>query len=183
METTDLERLDHLIRSKAYDQLSESEEKWILEHLPNEIAYTKIRHIVLELSSEPVPKLARSSKADLMRQFKTKHASPTYNWLNYRIPAHLSFLVAIGLAFLIWWISPSREIIIEKPVTVQLPGRIDTLFIHSKPDTVFIDKVRRIEVPIYITKKEEASPEKDIKGSSMAEQHELDDFLVRSSSP
>ncbi|WP_422359571.1 hypothetical protein [Reichenbachiella sp.] len=183
MAMNDLEKFDHLIRTKTYDQLSEAEKQWVLNQLPDRESYAKIRNIILKLRIETTPKLAPSTKSDLMHQFKSKHNSAAYKWLNYKIPAHLSFLCAIGFALLVWWMSPSKEVIVEKAVTVQLPGRVDTLVIQSKPDTVFINKVHRIEVPVYITKKEESSPEMDIQGSSMAEQHELDDFLVSSSSP
>lgn len=104
-------------------------------------------------------------------------------WLSYKIPAQLSFIFALGLACLIWWAAPSKELIIEKPVTIQLPGCVDTLIVRPAPDTIFINKVLRVEVPVYVTKKEDTIREAESQGSSMAELQELDDFLVSSSLP
>lgn len=183
METNDFEKLDQLIKTKSFDQLSEQEKQWVLKLLPDIQVYTKVRHMITEVHTDATPKLARSTKIDLMHQFKTKHSSTSFGWLYYKLPAHASFLCAIGLALLFWLLTPTKEIVVEKPVTVHLPGRVDTLIVRSAPDTIYVHKVKRVEVPVYITQHEKMISEPNIQGSSMAEQSELDDFLVSSSLP
>jgi hypothetical protein len=180
MESRDFDKLDGLIRVKNYEALSVEERIFVSGQLGGEQAFTNLRSLVLEAQQSESLLVTSSVKADLVKQFKGKHQKTSFVWLGYRMPAYAQALLLIFVIVSVWFLKPTEQVIIDRAVTVQLPGKTDTLMIQLPADTVFIEKRIRVEVPVYITKTEadvKDSPEV-IKGSSLSDQQGLRDLLV-----
>lgn len=183
MEKTEFDKLDKLLQNKPFDELSVEEKFWVLEHLTDENTYSDIRKTIGALKMEKSMPVKKTTKSALMHAFKLKHAKQHPAWVEYKIPAYVSFLVICILSFAIWRLIPAKEIVNENPVTVQLPSRVDTLLVYVPADTVFIEKRIHVKVPVYVTRKDELPQEVSLKGANMAEQQELNDLFVISGTP
>jgi len=181
MESKDYYQLDELLRQKSYQQLTADELQFVSEQIGEEKSYSDLRELVLTARQSHSMPVNFSMKHDLVHQFRGKHQSKPFNWLSYKMPAYVNALLIVVAVIAVWYLKPVEQLIVEIPVTVQLPGKIDTLMIQSPADTVFVEKRIMVEVPVYITKTAEATSEglaQVIKGNSMSEQQGLRDLLV-----
>lgn len=62
---------------------------------------------------------------------------------------------------------------VKDPIVVELPGKTDTLIVEKPADTVFIERVVHVKVPVLMASEKPEQP-KQVNGSStMADQQEL----------
>jgi len=181
MENRAFDKLEELLRQKSYQQLTADELQFVSEQIGEEKSYNDLKEMVMTAQQSQSMPVGSSVKHDLVHQFKTKHQSTPFLLLSYKMPAYVNALLIAVAVIAVWYLKPTEQVIVDRPVTVQLPGKIDTLMIQSPADTIFIEKRIRVEVPIYITKTVEvpqvALPQV-IKGNSMSDQQGLRDLLV-----
>lgn len=182
MKSKNYNQLDVLLRQKSYQQLTADELQFVIEQLGDEKSYDDLKELVMTARQSQSMLVKSSLKLDLVSQFKAKHLqSIPFIWMGYKMPAYVNVLLVVVAIIAVWFLKPVEQVVTDRPVIVQLPGKLDTLVIQSPADTVFIVKRIRVEVPVYITKTAEATHEaltKVIEGNSMRDQQGLRDLLV-----
>lgn len=180
MKNKEFDQLDALLRQKDFRDLSAEEKLFVEEQIGGERAYKDISILINTAKEAKSIAVSSSIKRNLTNKFKQRNKSATVSWFNFKLPVYANLPIAALLALFIWLVLPTKEIEVDKIVTVQLPPKVDTLLIQSPSDTIFIEKKVRIEVPVYITKIEETQSEKQpkISGSTLADQQGLADLLV-----
>ncbi len=178
MENKVFKKLDNLLRTKAYADLTQEERSWIDESLGKE-NFEELSSMVASLSHEKTRTVNPIVKADLLKEMKRKNRGAFAGLLSYKTPLYVNVLTMLMLVFLVWVLLPSKEVIVEKPVTVKVPV-IDTITVQLPSDTVFIERKVRVEVPVYLTRTEQPKEtlEKEIKGKSLTEDEALRELLV-----
>ena len=191
-EAAGIERLEQLIRTKAFHELSEVEKEFVRQEFESEEQYETMRKLTpilgkMALDSEemhPRPSTLEFLKHSLVVK---RHGDSVWNELfAWRVPAYATVLaVGIGCA-LTWWIT-SRPVveITEKP----LVSKADTVYLTLKPDTIIKEKVVYRFVKAVVETKPSAqlstelTSEKHIVpvGVSMKDKEELERLLVSGS--
>lgn len=181
MESKDYYQLDELLKQKSYQQLTADEVQFVSEQIGEEKPYNDLKEMVMTArQSQSIP-VASSVKHGLVQRLKGKHQRTPLFLLSYKIPAYTNVLLIVVAVIAVWYLKPTEQVIVERPVTVQLPGKTDTLMIQSPADTIYIEKRIRVEVPVYITKTVEPTKEElpqVIQGNAMGDQQGLRDLLV-----
>ncbi len=184
----DLERLERLIKSKSYYELSNEEKMWLSLWIDSPSDYemlrtseTQIRRYFLDNRiSPPDPKI--------LSQLKTHLKTNSIRWQEPRLwwqlkPSVGVALVAVIFGFAGWWVGqvthgdnlPGAKV--QSSVTVR-----DTIYIMSKPDTIFSEKVIYRDRPITLTRsidqnRSDVKPSQ-LNGINMKEKEELEKLLV-----
>ena len=178
----EFDRLERLLESGEFASLSIEDQHWVNENLGDEAAYNKLTKVVGIANRDMRVLVSPKVRRDLMKQFRQKHQP---NWVlavQWKIPAYVAVMAILTFSFLITWLIPAQERIVERLVSQEMI--VDTIYVASKPDTVFIKQT--IEKPIYITVYKERESEKsqvaaivrEPKGKSLADQSEIKDILV-----
>ncbi len=172
----DFERLDKLLRTRAYEQLTEEEQAWVLETVGVE-AYNELSKLVSGLASEKERPTSKRVKTQLIREFRSKHRVTA--WYEYRIPAYVNMMLVVAVGLVVWFFAPPKEVIIERQELVEVPI-VETITIELPGDTVFIERPVRVEVPVYITQEipEEIVVQPSSKAKSLRESKALSELLV-----
>ena len=176
-----MNKLDDLLRSKSYQELTEEQKFWIDNELGGEEAYSRLRGIVTSSASELHMEVDSSVKQSLMRQIKMKNQSHIGRIFNFKVPAYLTLIVVLfSLAFVL--LAEPETKVVEKIVEIPSQPVIDTLYIETRADTVYIERTK--EVPVYLTLETEKeqnieNPIPPLAGKSLADQEEIRKLLVR----
>jgi len=181
MENREFDKLDRLIREKSYDSLTSEERIFVDGQIDGEKAYNDLWSLILQTQQTDSIPVTPSVKIDLVNQFKNKYQRTPLFWLNYKMPAYANVLLIAIAVLAVWYLKPAEQVVVDRLVTIQIPGKIDTLMIQLPADTVFIEKRIRVEVPVYVTKIEVPEPAQlhaSIKGNSLSNQQGLRDLLV-----
>ncbi len=180
MENEQYDIIEQLINTKNYDQLTTSEKDLIDQELGGQTGFEEMQTLRHDALNSKEINVSKQIKKDLIYQMKQARPGFWHKVINYRVPAYQTAAIMVFVLVLFWLVRPEKETIVEK--MVQLPPVTDTLLVELPGDTVFLEKLVEVKVPIYITQQTELieKPEKDdpIKGSSMAEQEVLQDLLV-----
>jgi hypothetical protein len=188
MEMNDnIERLEFLLNTKTWDQLSNDEKALAIQELGSEEQYVLVRKIGLTLVSKepglsPDPKILKN----LDEAIRHLHKPAWQRMVEWRIPAYtllapLLIIVALGVA----WLRPVKNDDVNR--SNVSPAR-DTLYLTQAPDTIFVDRpvIRYIErnvVPasavFEVVKSQE--PKETSDGVNMKENEELEKLLVSGS--
>ncbi|QNL21472.1 hypothetical protein HZR84_05840 [Hyphobacterium sp. CCMP332] len=171
--------LDQLIKTKSYDQLNEEELNLVKEEFGSKNAYESYRKMVV-MASENKFSPGREVKRKLDKSLRLANPSWWQMALDYKLPAYAAVPLMLVLLLIGFWINKPETIIVEKPKIVQTEPKIDTVFVDKIiRDTLFIENIRRIEVPVYISVNNEAVVKKEeiLQGSNLSEQRELLDIL------
>lgn len=189
MEDKRTERLDILLRTKSYDDLNDDDKVIVSELLGTRKEYEKVSSTIRSISKEAYVPVDKEVKQALIDKMKSKNKPYAWGVLNYKVPAYLAIMAFLLFSMAIYMYSPEQQIYIERVVKIPSPTVIDTVLIMSQPDTVFIEKIVKVNVPVYLTseKKEpviqtENSPIKQVnlRGKSLADQKELRSLLGQS---
>ena len=180
MEQNRTERLDDLLRSTNYEQLGEQDRAWIDEEL-GEKAYKDLRLLIAGVSEEKVRSVSAETKFALMNEFRIRNRSVFAKVLSVKIPGYVAVILLLLIGSLYFVIPPKERVLVER---MEIPAQpvIDTVFMTSEPDTVFIETEK--EVPVYITKyveqvtdPDEAQDNQQVREKSLADQVELRSLL------
>lgn len=182
----ELEKLESLLVSKAFDELTPKEKIWVSQWIESEIEYTHLRkvegaikkHLAASTMNTPDPKVLKNLKAQLKAR-----TSSQVSWWQVRTPGWSTLLVAISFGVTGWLIG--RAPAEQKTEQAYFPARVyDTVYLTSKPDTVFIKQVVYKDRPLLlqVTRQvENLSSENSAKGINMKEKEELENLLVSGS--
>ncbi len=178
MENKDFDRLDTILRTKTYADLTNEEKAWIDEVLGKN-GFEELSLMISSVSKEKKRTVRPAVKTELLREMKRKNRGVLATWLSYKTPMYANVLTLFFLMILVWTLLPSKEVIIEKPVTIQVPV-IDTITVQLPSDTVFVERQVRVEVPVYLTRTEQPKEvdEKEVKSRTLGEDEALRELLV-----
>ncbi|MEQ8469901.1 MAG: hypothetical protein RIC35_01880 [Marinoscillum sp.] len=177
----DIDMIDQLIRTTPYNKLSKEELEIVSAHIGSEQEYTGLRTLLLAASSTRTLEVSSRVRSDLTERMKAKNQHWMVSLWAYKTPAYLNLAVVLALVVLTWLLLPAREVVIQKPIVVELPGKTDTLVVVSPADTIYIDKIIEIKVPVFASFDSKKDPQPSTKGSTLADQKELRELLARSS--
>jgi hypothetical protein len=187
IQADELEKLESLLQGKAFEELTAEEKIWVGQWIESEIEYTNLRTAEGEIkkylvNADPIapnPKLLTHLKV----QLKTRQASLKAYWWQVRTPGWSTLLIAMVFGASGWWIGSSpMNLNIEQASSPTIV--YDTVYLASKPDTVFIEQVVYKDRPLImrITKQvEDMSVKNSEKGINMKEKEELENLLVSGS--
>ncbi len=178
MENKEFDRLDAILRTKTYADLSEEERSWVDETLGRK-NFEELSQMVSTLSDEKSRAVRPSVKADLLKEMKRKNRGALARWMSFRTPMYANVLAMLLLVILVWVALPAKVVIVEKPVTLRVPV-VDTITVQLPSDTVFIERQVRVEVPVYLTRTEQPKEviQKEVKGKALGEDEALRELLV-----
>lgn len=172
------ETLDVLLRAKAFTELSDRE-KALVEGVLGEKAYSRYRELLLSTRAADVMPVRKEVRQALTEQYKAKNHSWLHAFAKAKVPVYAHVMVLAVLVPCLWFLMPPREVVVEKTHMVQAPPQVDTLLVHLPPDTVYIDKLVQVKVPVYITRAPAPTPEDpQASGSTLADQRDLRALLV-----
>ena len=179
MNNDQLLKIDHLIQTKHYEELSQEDKLLIEEHLGGKKSFEQYRILFKETYATQERPVSRSVANNLSTRFKQKNRPVWYSLFNYRIPAYASIMLIALIMTASWWWTTSHPNMIEVTKEVYLPGKTDTLLVQLPPDTIVIEKVIQKTIPVYITSNVPSEKtQESTEGSSLAEQQDLTEFLV-----
>lgn len=184
VEMIDLERLEQLIQNRPYAELTIEEKEWVGQWVVSVDEYENLRSSEVEIrqylqntqvadpDSETLNRITRH-----LRMSKSRQSSGLISRLK---PSLGAVIMSVLFGCLGWWIGQSTN---EKaqmhtfdPVVVH-----DTIFVATKPDTIFTEKVVYKTRSVILTRNPvtpdvNKSPDKN--GINMKEKEELEKLLV-----
>ena len=172
-------KIDHLIHTKQYEELSQEDKLLVDEHLGGKKSFEHYQLLFRESHATQERPVSRSVANNLSTRFKQKNRPVWYSLFNYRIPAYVSMMLITLMMTASWWWTTRHPNMIEVTKEVYLPGKTDTLLVELPPDTIVIEKVIQQTIPVYITSNVPVEKTQETtEGSSLAEQQDLTEFLV-----
>ena len=186
IQMDELDRIENLLQTKTFIELTSEEKIWVGQWIASELEYenlrkseTKIKQYFLK-SENAVPK--PEGLNELKARLNLKQ-SRSLNWWQAKLPAWSTLLVAICFGVGGWWLTSSSDKVITQPQ--QLTSVVyDTVYVATKPDTVFVQQVVYKERPVILTKSVQKAATKIVvpsNGINMKEKEELENLLVSGS--
>jgi len=184
----ELDKLEHLLQSKKFTALTSEEKIWVSQWIESEVEYENLRgseerikqHFQSTAAFTPEPEGLTALKAKL----QSKHAALPLMWWQVKVPAWSTIIIAIFFGVSSWWMAFSFNKVKLQEQVLTSSIVYDTIYVASKPDTVFIQQVVYKERPVLLTKSvkqvdnNNASPSN---GINMKEKEELENLLVSGS--
>ena len=183
------ERLEDLLSTKDFEQLSPAETAFVLEVLGSEARYRAMRKVgqalVIRTDLSPDPEILHRLK---QRMAESETASTRGGVFRLAIPLYAGVLLIILFASAGWWAGAALG---RQPRAIVEVVKTDTVYVRTKPDTVTIyrDRIvrevatRRPQPKQDVIKVVRAPRQDDRKevGVSMEEKEELQMLLVAGS--
>jgi hypothetical protein len=178
----DYEAFEKLIAQKSYTQLLPAELKMVNQFVADEQEYETLRSSDLAMkawfANNPVVPNDKTL-TNLKLEFNKAHQRQvSLSWWKVSIGYALAALV-FGLSG--WWLGQSAS---EKKAPLTSIEKVlvhDTVYVASKPDTIFTEKIIYRDSPVILTTTNRQSEPPVVKGVSMKEKEELDKLLVSGS--
>ena len=171
------EKFEELLKTKDYAQLSDAERILVSHFIESEEEYQSMRKVLH--SEDATRKLSPRKEIlpSLHAHLRENHSR------SFKVSGYAASLIILLCSGLCYWLGAQNETVIQTPERiVQLPGRIDTLTIYEKPDTVFLTKVVYKEKAVYIEKESPVTQasytEKENTSINMQENGDLNVLLV-----
>lgn len=188
MSMEEIDRMEWLLKQYAYSELSESDRVWVQAFVQSEDEYEalrKVNHLLKAETSEtdvaPSPEVWKKIKSSTAPQ---KTPSIFERWLHYPMPSYATLIAVICVAVLAWvGGARSKQLLLVE----RISQRIDTVYIPTKPDTIFRSKIVYVNVPMRAQQRgiESTKPMDQntlvIRGVTMKEKEELGKLLVSGS--
>lgn len=184
METED--KLEYLIQTKNWSELTPEEKQLAIEKLGSEEVYQTFRKIetsfIHEGKSDLLP--AENVLSSLKKEFRGRYTRVSIfeRFVEYRIPAYAAALLALIIVTLAFY--AGKQSVNQSIVHVPMVEK-DTVYLSAMPDTVYVTKVVYRNVykttppaTTSIVKNESSSAEHVTLGVNMKEKEELDNLLV-----
>lgn len=177
----DINKIDNLLKTKSYDQLNEEDLKLVKEEFASRESYEAYRQMVV-LATENDYAPGRDVKRKLDESLRLVNPVWWQLILQAKVPAYAAVPAMVLLLVMGYILKSPEQIIIEKPQIVEAEPIIDTVFVENTvTDTLIIEKVRRVEVPVYISLNQKSGKEEmeeGLEGTSIKEQKVLFDLLT-----
>ena len=176
----EFDKIDRLLKAGDFESLNEEDQYWVRDNLGSAEAFNELRETTMIARNEREMPVRSKVKKDLMRQFQEKHRPGWKLALQWKVPAYAVAIMLMIVSAAIVTFMPEKERLVET-YNAQEPI-IDTVYIASQPDTVFIE--RTIERPVYVKVVAEAEEapvlevERKSRGKSLADQSDIKDILV-----
>lgn len=174
------EAFEKLISEKSYFELSTQELKLVNQFVSSEQEYESLRLSGLEMKKwfgeNPVSNKNDESLLKLKRALRQQQ--PVVNFSLWKVSVGYA-MVALLFGFGGWWMGKSEPSV---PVTkVEKILMHDTVYLTSKPDTIFRERIIYKDRPIILTINNHQPEIQNTKGVSMKEKEDLDKLLVSGS--
>lgn len=185
-EWIDLEKLERLMLSKPYAELSHEEKEWVSQWVESPIEYDVMRKSETQMrqyfhDSKVIPP-ATSTLVELTNHLKRKTSKQRVGFWWQLKPSLSTWSMAILFGSVGWWIGQSTNSNAAKPETVQSTVIRDTIYMASQPDTVFREKIIYKDRPVILTRRNNGIESKSVSsksnGINMKEKEELEKLLV-----
>ncbi len=181
-EMIDLEKFEQLLQSKSYANLSSEEKEWVGKWVISADEYENLRNSEFEIRQYfQNTKIAAPHPETLTQLTNHLRTKPRGNAdLFWQLKPSLgAVLMSAFLGGLGWWIGQSSnsgsQLQMMNPVVVH-----DTVFVASKPDTIYTEKVVYKDRQVILTRRASTDGNKSTEknGISMKEKEELEKLLV-----
>jgi hypothetical protein len=183
------DKLEELIQSKTWHELTEDEKQFVLETLGSKATFEAFKKTDLAISGLAKAEIVPGPKVlpSLKRKFSNVHQHEQLldRIVFFRIPAY-AVAAIVAITILITWHSKQSPSVVQVAAT-QIAQR-DTVFLPSPPDTVFVPKViyrykdHATKTPlITVVKNTDRTETTSGVGVNMKEKEELDNLLVSGS--
>jgi hypothetical protein len=178
------EKLEQLVRGKNWLDLTDEERKFVYQELGSEELFCNLQQVEINLrqrSDNIVPN--KKSLQLLQSKFRNHHHKHSWvsNVMSFSMPAYASLSLVV-LAVWIGWLVGNA---FEKPAIVyQKITTTDTVYLASKPDTVFLTKIvykSPASQPPVFTSVNDSNIAPVNNGVSMQEKELLNSFIVSGS--
>lgn len=177
----DFEKFEALLQSKSYGELTPQELQCVNQWVESAQEYEALRASGKQVAAWFKANPVRLPGKELLQQLKQRlsvQPQSTHNiWYK---PVWGYAVTALIFGVLGWWIGQPQvkpePVTLVKQVTVR-----DTIYVTSKPDTVFREKIIYRDRPVILTTQTRHPESKNEKGVSMKEKEELDKLLVSGS--
>jgi hypothetical protein len=182
----ELDKIEHLLHTKNFVELTAEEKFWIRQWIDSEAEYENLRKSEARIKQHFIDANEFISKPNGLEELKAnlrKQTSQSLNWWQVKVPAWSTLLVAGCFAFGAWWFTSSS---VKPIVDQQIVSSVvyDTVYVASKPDTVYVQHVVYKERPVLLTKTVNQVSTKSAtnsNGINMKEKEELENLLVSGS--
>lgn len=182
-EIIDLERLEQLIQYRSYSELSKEEKEWVGQWVVSIDEYESLRSSEIKIRQYFQNTRVSDPDSETLAQLtnhlrKSKSRKNTGLFWQFK-PSLGAILFSVLLGGLGWWIGKSSNDMHQQqtfnPVILH-----DTIFVVSKPDTIFTEKVIYKYRPGILTRSANTDVSKSAEknGISMKEKEELEKLLV-----
>lgn len=175
------EQLENLVVNKTFSELTTEEHDFVMEQVGSEKAFNELKTMIELAKSQAIVPTENKTRSDLTRYFKAKHKKSYPSWIRVQVPVYLNAIILLILALGLWQFLPEKEVIVEKKVTEYVTLPADTITISAPADTIYIEKIVKINQPIYIEKVAETKEEQERKvkaGKPLSKQQGLKELLV-----
>jgi len=185
-EWIDLEKLEQLMQSKPYAELSHEEKEWVSQWMESPDEYDVLRKSEVQMRQyfhdSNVNPPVQSTLTQLTKHLKTKTSKQRVGFWWQLKPSLSAWSMAILFGGVGWWIGQSANSTVAKTETVQSTIIRDTIYIDSQPDTIFSERVIYRDRPVILTggshDKESSKKSSESNGINMKEKEELEKLLV-----
>ena len=169
------EQIEHLIKSKAYEELTDTERALVDQELTKD-TYEELRESISLIQNEKIS-VRKDIKQSLMAELKQQERGVP-SWIRFKLPAYthaVPLLIIVYLLFLV----PHKEKVVTQDRIVEVKVR-DTVLI-TKTDTLWRERLIKVPTPIYVTQKIESEPVPidEVGKRSLSDQKEIMDLVVR----
>ncbi|HNR74452.1 MAG TPA: hypothetical protein PKK67_04945 [Cyclobacteriaceae bacterium] len=179
-EWKEYEDFEKLLTEKSYSELTMHELRLVSQFVSSQQEYENMRLSGLEMKKwfrdNPITNKGDESLLKLKQAFRQQQPAVNYSlpkvWIGYA-------MVALLFGFGGWWLGKSEPAV---PLTrVEKILMHDTVYLTSKPDTIFRERIIYKDRPIVLSTGNRQPEAPNTKGVSMKEKEELDKLLVSGS--
>jgi len=178
------ERLEYLIHSKGWKELTDEERIFVTSEIGSEEQYEALRNIGTRLAAmpkteiSPAPVVLKLLREKIRNQHQ--HANVFVSVLSFRMPAYI--VVGLLLAAVLLTLA-TRARVMPAGISSNVIVKTDTLFIHQPTDTVYVTKFvyRYIKPPVEQKTFSVVRQQPEAVGVNMKEKEELENLLVSGS--
>ena len=178
------EKLEDLVSTKLFANLSEEEKQFVLNALGSEEQFNTLQRIHASLldhpvgsSVEPAPNVLIALKRKLRETIKESLLLPAI--LQFKIPAYAALILAVLVGFVTAMVSNGSSV--KKPMATVPKVERDTVYV-TNTDTVYRERLLikyvRVPAPLEPERVTASSKSDKILGVSMKDKEELDRLLV-----
>jgi hypothetical protein len=185
-----IERLEKLLQSYSYAELSATDKEWIQELVSSEEEYEALRETNKQLVLNAEHKLDFTPSPTILKKIKIsaraiREPLLSNTWSQSPVPSYATLLIALFVGSLAWWGGSQWN---PKLVSVEkIKLKVDTVYLASKPDTIVREKIIYVKVKMngdqvmQVSVKSNQQETVVTRGVSMKEKEELGKLLVSGS--
>ena len=184
-EWIDLEKLEQLMQSKSYTELSHEEKEWVSQWVESVDEYdalrtseTRIRQYFLEsMVNSPDEAMLEQLTSRLKKKVAKQKAEVTWQFK----PSISTWSIAVLFGCLGWWIGQSTTNTSTADAVQSIIIR-DTIYLVSQPDTVFTERTIYKDPTVILARSgntiQSIDKSSGSNGVNMKEKEELEKLLV-----